>query len=81
VYSREIDDQVLTLSASGWVYIDTFILFDYETESMWFPFHEEGDLKCISGTYLGRNLPILKFSRMPWKDWLEQYPDSKFLVY
>ena len=47
VYSREIDDEVLTLAASGWTYGEnagrsTFVLADKETGSMWFPAGEEG---------------------------------------
>ncbi len=41
VYSREIDGEILTLSASGWTYGRIFVLYDYETESMWF--HLQGD--------------------------------------
>ena len=48
IYYREIDGRVLTLSASGWTYRSTFVLFDYETESLWYDF---GDyhLTCIAG--------------------------------
>jgi hypothetical protein len=35
VYSREIDGKTLTLSASGWTYDRLFVLYDYETESIW----------------------------------------------
>ena len=36
MYSREIDGEILTLSAGGWTYGRTFVLFDYETESLWY---------------------------------------------
>ena len=36
MYSREIDGKVLTLAFSGWTYNNLFILYDYETESMWY---------------------------------------------
>ena len=81
VYSWEIDDQVLTLSASGWVYITKFVLYDYETESIWFPFDEDGNLTCIGGTYFGLELPILNYTRTTWSNWVSRYPNTKFLVY
>jgi hypothetical protein len=80
VYSREICGQNLTLSASGWVYINTFVLYDYETESIWFPFDSEGNLTCIGGAYLGEELPILPFTRTSWNEWLNSYPNTKLLI-
>jgi hypothetical protein len=40
VYSREIDGQNLTFASVGILYEDTFVLFDEETESLWY--HLEG---------------------------------------
>ncbi|MBW1822510.1 MAG: hypothetical protein JRI92_12285, partial [Deltaproteobacteria bacterium] len=31
MYSREIDDRLLTLAPSGWTYKNTFVLYDKET--------------------------------------------------
>lgn len=50
MYSREIDGQVLTLAASGWLYggsknTSIFVLYDYETWSIWLPV-EVGDGVC-----------------------------------
>ena len=47
VYSRQLDEEVLTLAASGWTYgqnraSSTFVLVDKETESLWFPAGEQG---------------------------------------
>ncbi|MBD3222450.1 DUF3179 domain-containing protein, partial [bacterium] len=36
VYGRTLDGQTLTLAASGWTWQDTFVLWDHETESVWF---------------------------------------------
>jgi hypothetical protein len=81
VYSRVIDDQSLTLSASGWVYIRTFLLYDYETESLLFPFSGEDGLTCIGGKFADRELEPLQFERMPWSEWLKNNPETGFLVY
>jgi hypothetical protein len=42
VYSREIDEEIITLAPSGWTYgenpsTSVFVLYDKETESLWFP--------------------------------------------
>jgi len=69
VYSREIDTQVLTLSASGWTYNDTFVLYDYETESLWYHLPGEDGLTCIGGKFANRKLKEFKSFRMRWIDW------------
>ena len=79
VYSREIDGKTLTLSASGWTYRNTFVLFDYETESMWYPLPGDDGLTCISGTYADRKLPELTSVLTRWNRWKADFPDSKFL--
>ena len=81
MYSREIDGEILTLSASGWTYRDTFVLFDYETESMWY--HLDGDdaLTCVSGPYADRRLPELESTFTRWSRWKADFLDSRLLKY
>ena len=81
MYSREIDQQVLTLSASGWLYEDTFVLYDYETESLWYHLTGESGLTCISGFYRDRKLSELKSYRIRWSNWVADNPGSKILTY
>ncbi len=81
MYSREIDGKVLTLSASGWTYRMTFILYDYETESMWYHFEGQDGLTGISGVYADRRLPEFESTKTRWVDWWNNYPQSKFLRY
>ena len=79
MYSREIDGKALTLSASGWVYKNTFVLYDYETESLWY--HMEGDdgLTCISGAFADRRLPEFQSNRLRWHEWAPLNPGAKYL--
>ncbi len=81
MYSREIDGEILTLSASGWTYRRTFVLFDYETESMWYHLQGDDGLTCISGFYADRKLPELESSLTRWNLWKAEFPDSEFLKY
>ena len=81
MYSREIEDEVLTLSASGWTYRNTFVLYDYETESLWYHLEGTDGLTCISGTYKDQVLPELQSTLLRWRRWKVQNPDTKFLDY
>jgi len=79
VCSREINDQILTLSASGWTYFDTFILYDYETESMWFPVVCGAGFTCITGVFEDLTLPLFPSELTGWTEWKNEHPDSKYL--
>lgn len=79
MYSREIDGEVLTLAASGWTYDYTFVLYDRETESLWYQLDDE-KLTCIDGFYKGRTLPIVSFVQTSWASWHADHPDSLYLA-
>lgn len=74
VYSREIDGEVLTLVPSGWTYNNTFVLYDRETETLWYPY--EKGLMGIQGKYFKRWLPKVDFEYTRWRKWEKEYPDS-----
>ncbi len=80
MYSREIDGRVLTLSASGWTYLDTFVLYDYETESLWYHLENTDGLTCISGEYQDRQLIEYTSTFTRWKRWVRDHPTTKVLV-
>ena len=80
MYSREIDGEILTLSASGWTYRTTFVLFDYETESLWYHLPGEGGLTCIGGAYADRKLTELHSVLTRWNRWKAEFPDSRVLT-
>jgi hypothetical protein len=77
VYSREIDGRTLTLIPSGWTYDSTFVLYDRETGSLWYPF--ENGLMSIQGVYFKRRLPAISSDDTRWKDWVEKHPNSKLM--
>ncbi len=81
MYSRVIDDRVLTLSASGWTYNNTFVLYDYETESLWYHMPGADGLTCISGTYADRYLFEYKSAMLRWHAWFLENADTKYLKY
>ena len=77
--SREINGKVLTLSASGWTYFTRFVLYDYETESLWFPIESRPELTCVGGAYTDSVLGKFDFVVTSWKAWKADHPDSKFM--
>jgi hypothetical protein len=81
VYSRELNGDILTLSASGWTYDDTFVLYDYETESLWYHLPGQDGVRCISGFHADENLAEFPSSFVRWNSWLATHPSSKFLSY
>lgn len=81
VYSRVIDGEVLTFAASGWTYDDTFVLYDHQTESLWYHLSGEESMTCVDGVYKDRKLPELTSALTRWNNWLEDFPATKFLDY
>lgn len=77
VYSREIDGQTLTLAPSGWTYDHTFVLYDKETESLWYPYRK--GLKGIQGKYFNEWLPRLSSEDTKWDRWKRKHPHSRVL--
>jgi len=75
VYSRELDGKTLTLAPSGWTYDNTFVLYDKETESLWYP-NKKG-LMSIQGVYFKKLLPKLKSVDTRWNKWHKKHPDTK----
>ena len=77
VYSREIDGRTLTLVPTGWTYDSTFVLYDRETGSLWYPY--EKGLMSIQGAYFKRWLPVMSSHDTHWKDWVQKHPESKLM--
>jgi hypothetical protein len=79
VYSREIDGEILTISASGWTYDRLFVLYDYETGSIWYQLPDTSALTCIAGHYEGRELSEIVSAFEPWNQWKSAFPQTKLL--
>ncbi len=83
MYNRALSNQVnrlLSLGASGWVYGSTFVLYDQESESLWYPYPEEKLLRCISGQFVGSTLKEITAVRTNWQDWFQSHPKSEVLI-
>ncbi len=79
VYSRQVYGTIVTLSASGWTYNETFVLYDIDTESLWYPLPDKSGLTCIAGPNADKSLAELPSSQMRWADWAIENPETKYL--
>ena len=77
MYSREIDGRTLTLVPSGWTYKNTFVLYDRETETLWYPYKK--GLMGIQGEYFERWLEKIPSKDMSWRKWIKKFPGTKIL--
>jgi hypothetical protein len=87
IYKRTYGDKVFTFAVSGYTYydpkiwngLDGFILWDRETESLWWPLID----KAVSGQL--KNVPLLKLEEVYWEDttWKEvkkNYPVARVMI-
>jgi hypothetical protein len=78
--TRRLDADTLTLSASGWVYHDESVLFDYETESLWYRLGGDGSLTCIAGAHFQSVLPAVPSTVAIWSAWRASHPATGFML-
>lgn len=79
MYGRELDGEPLTLAASGWTYNDVFVLTDFETRTLWYPYPERDGLLGIDGEHEGRVLKVRDAELLAWSEWLTAHPGSLFV--
>ncbi|MCK5011319.1 MAG: DUF3179 domain-containing protein [Deltaproteobacteria bacterium] len=77
MYSRRIDGQTLTLVPSGWTYKNTFVLYDRETETLWYPYRK--GLMGIQGKYFKKWLKKVPSKDTVWEKWKKKHPNTKIL--
>ena len=77
MYSREIDGRTLTIAPSGWTYKNTFVLYDKETKTLWYPY--EKGLMGIQGKHFKKWLPEVESQYTKWRKWKKSYPDTRVL--
>ena len=80
VHGRENDGDIFEFGVSGYVYRNTFLLYDRPTRSLWYPLDDE-NWTAISGSRLGDRIPFVdEPCVVPLSEWLEQHPTSTVLL-
>jgi len=85
VYESTVDGKSLTLVASGWTYHnghhDTFVLYDKETNSLWFPFAKDDFFVAIAGPLKGKKLKeIASMKRTTFSKWKKNHPKTGYIL-
>ncbi len=80
MYGRTKDGKVDEFGVSGYVYEDTFIIFDRRTESLWYPF-DDVKWTAISGPRRGETIPfITEAPVVTLGQWREKHPQTVVLL-
>ncbi len=80
VHGREIGDRVEQFGVSGYVYKDVFLIFDRETESLWYPL-DNTKWTAISGSRKGETIPFLAEPPVVTLGaWRKQHPQTLVLL-
>jgi hypothetical protein len=80
-----LDGEILTFAPSGWTWHDIFILWDYETGSLWFPglqFPGGSDyMQCIAGPLQDKRvLAVQGYERLTWRGWVTAHPETGSMI-
>lgn len=80
MYGREIDGRVVSFGTSGYTKDNVFVLYDRDTESVWYPL-SDNTMDAVSGPRRGRSIPFLdQPERMPLAKWRALHPDTTVLL-
>ncbi|UCE58672.1 MAG: DUF3179 domain-containing protein [Phycisphaerales bacterium] len=80
VHTRTKGDQVDEFGVSGYVYKNTFMIFDRKTESLWYPLDDD-NWTAISGPRKGEKIPIVKEPQVETLgEWRKRHPQTKVLL-
>ena len=74
---------MLTLAASGWTIDNLFVLYDHETESLWFSGFGGGgrrNLSCVAGELQEEKLLSFPFERTSWQAWVTINAGSLLMI-
>jgi len=80
VHGRQQGGQIDEFGVSGYVYRNTFIIFDRATKSLWYPL-DDTKWTAIAGPRKGETIPFIeKPGVMPLGEWRELFPETVVLL-
>ena len=75
IYSRSIEDEVLSFGVSGKLLMNGLVMYDRQTGSLW----SQVLGRAISGPWEGQALGLLPVTHTDWGIWRGLYPDTLVL--
>jgi len=76
VYSRTVENRILTFGVSGKLWKNALVMYDRETKTLWS--HLTGE--AIEGPLKGHKLKMISsLPKMKWKAWQAIYPNTQVL--
>lgn len=80
VYSREHQDGAFHFGTSGYTMKRTFVLFDRESDSIWYP-GPNGTLEAVAGPRQGDTVSsVVESPIVTLGTWLDEHPESTILL-
>lgn len=75
MYARKVHDQTLDFGHRGWLYEESFLFYDYQTDSLWV----QATGQAVSGSYKGTTLDRLPATQTTWSEWRQLHPETLVL--
>jgi Protein of unknown function (DUF3179) len=75
VYARKVADDVLDFGHRGWLYEESFLFYDYQSDSLWL----QATGEAVHGKYQGTKLDRLPATQTTWSEWRQLHPDTQAL--
>jgi hypothetical protein len=75
VYVRRVNDQVLDFGHRGWIYEESFLFYDFQTDSLWV----QATGQAVNGAYKGTALARLPATHTTWSQWRRLHPETRVL--
>jgi Protein of unknown function (DUF3179) len=75
VYARDVEGQLLDFGVSGKLIMNSLVMYDRATESLWSQFLGS----AVDGPFTGTKLEVLSSSLISWEAWLARNPDTLVL--
>jgi hypothetical protein len=72
VHDRRVDGEALVFGNQGALFMNAMTWLDHKTESVW----SQPWGRALEGPLKGTELELLPSQLMPWKTWVEEYPDT-----
>jgi len=75
VYARRVKGEVLDFGHRGWLYEESFLVYDTKTDSLWV----QATGEAVHGPYKGTRLKRLPATQTTWGQWRSRHPGTLVL--